>query len=113
MPPDKFVVKDEAFDKSMADWSKRSKMHEDRIRALEQANTRMKRIHAVHGLWTAFTILVAMVVVWIYPTVRMGIVLAVVLFLIRWAGNFYIGTKYVNPEMKRIDAEFPAPPPPV
>jgi hypothetical protein len=91
------------------DWDKRMGGFKARKEAFDQAEARLKPIFAVHQLWTAFTILMALVIEWIYPTIRMGIVLAVVLMLIRWAGNMLITFKYVNPELKRIDEEFPAP----
>lgn len=95
---------------SDAEFSKRSEMYKARVEALERAQRKLQGINSLHKLWTFFTVLAGLFVLWLNPTVHWGIGLLVSLFLIRFAGNMLVRFRFESPEMERIDREFPAPP---
>ena len=86
-------------------------MYKARGEALELAAATMKGIEARHMVWTTLSIAGGLIFLWSHPTVRWAIVTGMVLLAIRWLGNLFIAIKYGDPMMKRIDAEFPKPPP--
>lgn len=94
-----------------SDFAQRSEQYLARTKALDAALEKSRLINGVHNLITFLTVIVGLIVLWVFPTIRWGIGLFVGLVIIRWIGNILIRVRWADPEMARINREFPAPEP--
>jgi hypothetical protein len=91
------------------DFTKRAALYKARAEAMDVAKARLAVVEGTHNILSALTVVIALAVLWIYPTIRWGIGSFVVLFVLRWIGNGIIRYKYVNPAMARLNRDYPAP----
>lgn len=93
------------------EFAARSKQYQERAKALDAAIEKSRGINALHTMWTALTVVVGLVILWLNPSIHWGIAIVVALVIIRWIGNMVVHFRFTAPEMARINREFPAPEP--
>jgi hypothetical protein len=98
------------LEERLAEHRARGVVFKARADALGLVAEREEYWQAVSKLVFAAAFLVALVVLWCFPTVRHGILLGIALFLFRYAENLFIAFRLVRPEMARIEREYPMPP---
>jgi hypothetical protein len=79
-----------------------------RIRALEEAHKTFDGVRVLHNVWTAATVTLGGVALWLHPTVRWMIGVATAIFTLRVIGTLIVQL-FAGREMSRINREFPSP----
>jgi hypothetical protein len=91
------------------DFGKRSEAYERRARALDRALDRLQTINSALNLVTLALVGGSVVWLWDGMTAKRAIIMMVVAFLLRWVVNLALKFGYVDPTLRRIDREAPAP----
>ena len=93
----------------MNNYALRSKQFHDRANALDDAATKERRIRRLLNGGLLAMLAFAISVSWTAMTVRLLILEATGLFVLRWVALFTIYFTFTKPTIQAIDAKFPSP----
>jgi hypothetical protein len=85
--------------------------YQARIKALDAAMEKSREINVGLNIVTFGLTVGALAFVWAFPSIRLGIGAFVVVFVLRWIANVVVRVKWADPELARIEREFPVPGP--
>lgn len=95
----------------MKDFEERTRAYQARVRAIYELEAGVRAVQSRQNLLAALAVVGGTLFVWTRPTVRCAICTVAVFVFFRFLSNLYVHFAHEAPGMRKLDEDFPMPPP--